>query len=77
MQAKPFYQSKTIIGAVMVAVSMGCRFYQLDVPQDQIDAAAVNLAQAVEGIAGLAGFVLVVWGRIKARSTLTLSAPKG
>lgn len=72
--AKPFYLSKTLLGAIMMAVAMACRFCQLDAPQSELDAAGAALDQAVEGISGLVGFGLVIYGRLKAKHALTLSA---
>ena len=74
MQSKPFYQSKTLIGALLMGAAMVCRIYQVDVSQAELDAAGTNLAQAIDGLAGFVGFVLVVWGRFKATTALKLSA---
>lgn len=73
MNAKPFFQSKTIIGAVMMAVSLGLQFYQVDVPAEELAKATDDLTLAVQGITGFVGFLLVIYGRIKAKAPLKLS----
>ena len=73
MQSKPFYQSKTIVGAVMMLIALVLQIYQIELPQEQVDAAGANLAQTLQGIAGFWGFLLVIWGRIKADRPLGIS----
>lgn len=60
---KPWYQSRTIIGALLslVAMVVGGLFHI------NIDTSAVTgLADAIVGIVGLVGVVLTIIGRIKA-----------
>jgi len=73
MNAKPFFQSKTIIGAVMMAISLGLQFYQVDAPAEDLAKAGADLTLAVQGITGFVGFVLVIIGRIKAKQPLKIS----
>lgn len=73
MNAKPFFQSKTIVGAVMMAVSIGLQFYQVDAPAEELAQATTDLTLAVQGITGFVGFILVIYGRIKATKALKIS----
>lgn len=73
MQAKPFWQSKTIVGAVMMAVSLGLQFYQVDASAEELAQASADLTMAIQGITGFVGFILVIWGRIKAKQALKIS----
>lgn len=69
MQPKPFFQSKTIVGAVMMAVSLALQFYQVDAP-NEVAQAGVDLTNAIEGITGFVGFILVIVGRVKAKAPI-------
>ncbi len=74
METKPFYQSKTIAGAVILLVSLVLQLTSSPaVPEADLEQAAVQLDQVISGISGLVGFGLVVWGRIKGSKTLTIS----
>lgn len=73
MDAKPFYQSKTIVGAVMMAISLVLQFYQVDASADELAKATADLTAAVQGVVGFVGFVLVIYGRAKARQSIKLS----
>lgn len=73
MEPKPFYRSKTIVGAVMMAISLGLQFYQVDASADELAKATADLTMAVQGITGFVGFVLVIYGRIKAKQGLKIS----
>lgn len=75
MNAKPFFQSKTIIGAVMMAVSLGLQYCQVPAPAEELAQAGTDLTLAVQGITGVIGFVLVIIGRFKAKTSLSLSGP--
>ena len=70
MSPKPFFQSKTIVGAVMMLVSLALQFYQVDVPAEEVAKAGTDLGNAIEGIAGLVGFILVIVGRVKAKAPI-------
>lgn len=70
MQPKPFFQSKTIVGAVLMAVSLALQFYQVDASQGELDKAALDLGNAIEGITGLIGFIMVIVGRVKAKTPI-------
>lgn len=70
MQPKPFFQSKTIVGAVMMAVSLALQFYQVDASTDELAKAGVDLTNAIEGVVGFVGFVMVIWGRLTAKAPI-------
>ena len=73
MQTKAFFKSKTIIGAVMMALAIALQSFQVEVDAGTMDQAATDLDQLVKAATGFIGFVLVIWGRIKARRAITLS----
>ncbi len=73
VNAKPFFQSKTIVGAVMMAISLGLQFYQIDAGADELAAATSDLTLAIQGVTGFFGFVMVIYGRIKAKQPLKIS----
>ena len=72
MQPKPFFQSKTIVGAVMMAVSLALQFYQVEASSDDLAKAGVDLTNAVEGVIGFVGFILTIWGRVTAKAPIKL-----
>ena len=57
--AKPFWQSRTIIGAVVALVALFAGFRNV-----KIDAA--NLTDILVQVAGLVGTALAIWGRFQA-----------
>ena len=73
MDAKPFYQSKTLAGAVMMAISLALQFYQVDASVDELAKATADLTDAIQGVTGFIGFVLVIYGRAKATRPIKLS----
>ena len=73
MNSKPFFQSKTILGAVMMAISLGLQIYQVPAPAQELAQAGTDLGAAVQGITGFIGFIMVIIGRIKAQGPITLS----
>ena len=75
--AKPFFQSKTIIGAVIMLLPLVLEFYQVAATPDELAKAGTDLTQAVQGIAGLVGFGLVIYGRFKARAPIQNILGKG
>ena len=77
MQAKPFFTSKTLIGAALMLVSLLCQRYQLNVPAADIANAGDQITSAVANVSGLLGFAMTLYGRIKATGPLSLSATKG
>jgi hypothetical protein len=58
-EAKPFWQSRTIIGAVVALVALFAGFRNV-----KIDAA--NLTDILVQVAGLVGTALAIWGRFQA-----------
>ena len=70
MQPKPFFQSKTIIGAVMMLLPLVLQFYQVETTPEELAKAGTDLTQAVQGITGLIGFGMVIYGRSKAKAPL-------
>lgn len=73
MNPKPFYQSKTIIGAVLMLAPIALQLLGVTASQQELDAAGANAVQIVEGVAGLTGFALVLIGRFKAARPISLS----
>lgn len=73
MNAKPFFQSKTIIGAVMMLIPLALQFFQVDASADELAKAGSDLTMAVQGVTGFVGFVLVIVGRWKAKQPIKLS----
>ena len=57
----------------MMLIAIIMQLCQVDVPADQQTAAAVSLENTIEGAAGFIGFLIVVWGRIKAGRPLKVS----
>jgi len=76
MQTKPFFTSKTLIGAALMLLGFVCQRWQLNIPAADIATAGDQLTAAVANISGLVGFGLTVYGRFKATQPLHLSAPK-
>jgi hypothetical protein len=73
MQPKPIFQSKTIVGAVLMILPLALQFFQVDIQQPDLDQAGHDLGAAVHGITGLVGFAMVVIGRYKAKRPISLS----
>ena len=65
-EAKPFWQSRTIIGAVVTLAAMlaGFRHVKIDV---------ANLTDILADLAGVVGTLLVIWGRFKATKPITFT----
>ena len=58
----------------MMLVALGLQLAQApELPQADLEQAAIQLDQVIQGIAGLAGFAMVVWGRLTAGRPLKLS----
>ncbi len=70
---KPFYQSRTIIGAIIMLIALIGSLFQVDIAADELSTAEDHLGVAWEAIAAFVGFVLTVWGRIKARRSIGIS----
>lgn len=66
MNPKPMLQSKTIIGALLMAVTLVAQFYQAPVSQEEINQAGNLLEETVKAVSALVGFTLVIYGRFKA-----------
>lgn len=66
VKPKSFIYSRTIVGAVIMAISLISQFYNVPVSQAELDQASGDLTQAAEGVAAIVGFGLVIYGRIKA-----------
>lgn len=73
MNPKPFYQSKTIIGAALMLLPIVLQMLGVSASQQEIDAAGGDAVKIIEGVSGLTGFVLVIIGRIKAARPVSLS----
>lgn len=63
---KPFYKSKTVIGAVAVLVSLILRSAGVDVPQVEIEEALYNLGTFV-------GTIVTIYGRYVADKKISLT----
>ncbi|MEO5914849.1 MAG: hypothetical protein ABIS50_11490 [Luteolibacter sp.] len=72
MNPKPIFQSKTIVGALIMAATIAAQFYQAPVSQDEINQAGGQLQQVLEGVSALVGLVMVIYGRMKATRPVTI-----
>lgn len=73
MNPKPFYQSKTIIGAVLMLAPIALQMLGVTASPQELETAGADAVKIVEGVAGLTGFALVIIGRIKAARPVSLS----
>ena len=62
---KPFYLSKTLVGALVLLASFVVSQLDLAISEGEI-------ASIIEGVVALVGGLLVVFGRITAEKTLTI-----
>ena len=62
---KPFYLSKTLVGALVLLASFVVSQLDLAISEGEI-------ASIIEGVVALVGGLLVVYGRITAEKTLTI-----
>ena len=76
MQSKPFFTSKTLIGAALMLLGFICQRYQLNVPAADLATLGDQLTAAAANLSAIVGLALTVYGRLKAAGPLTLSAPK-
>ena len=72
MTPKPFFQSKTIIGAFIMAASLMVQIYHAPVSLEEINQAGSLLEQTINAGSALVGFALVIYGRIKAVRPVTI-----
>ena len=65
METKPWWQSKTIVGAIVLLLSVLFAKVGLDVKSE-------TLQEVVQSVMTILGFVLVIIGRVKANKRLRL-----
>lgn len=73
MKPKPFFKSATIVGGVLMLVSIVLHYFAVEASPEELAKLDVDLNTAISGISGVAGFVMVVIGRIKAKRPVNLS----
>jgi|APTNR8051073442_1049403.scaffolds.fasta_scaffold04346_5 hypothetical protein len=71
--AKPWYESRTLWGAIVTAIAMIVQASGIEVPDAEQQRLIDLLTHLGEGF----GLVLVIWGRIAARKRLTVSGGTG
>jgi len=77
MDQKWVLKSKTIFGAILMAVPIICSLLGVEPPSaDQLAAANVDFSQLMIGLSGLVGFGLTIYGRFTARTQLTVTGVK-
>lgn len=74
MEAKAWYQSKTIWGLVVVAAGVALSHWNIQVPSD--DATTNSLIGVATKIAEVLGLLVALWGRIRAVAPLAGRTPK-
>ena len=77
MEAKAWYQSKTIIGLILTVVALVAAKWQLAVPTDDATIQAIidlanQVAEIVGDVGAIIGPLLALWGRMKG-SPVTLT----
>ncbi|MEO0166591.1 MAG: hypothetical protein ABIL39_10700 [candidate division WOR-3 bacterium] len=65
---KPWFKSKTIIGAILMFIALIFSFFGVTISPEEQAGMADLIVQVAEGIAGLVGFILAIYGRIKANT---------
>jgi uncharacterized membrane protein len=68
-ETKPFWQSKTVIGAAVTILALAASFRQIEID-------VVNTTEIVMDLIGIAGAVLAVYGRVKATKPITFVGTK-
>lgn len=72
METKFFLQSKTILGAVLIALAMVAPVFGVDFKADDANVIMANL----DTIAQSVGLLMVVWGRVTASLPVSISGAK-
>lgn len=72
METKFFLQSKTIIGAVLIALAMIAPVFGVDFKADDANVIMANLDTIVQSI----GVLMVIWGRVTAVLPLSIGGQK-
>jgi hypothetical protein len=67
-EAKPWWQSRTIIGAAVVFLGMGLRASGVDILNEE-------LTQIITLALEAGGAALAIWGRMKARQAIRRTFP--
>lgn len=65
---KPFYQSTTIQGSVLALIPL----ISMIMRSCGIDIVDTEVSDILYAIVGIVGIILTVWGRFKAKTSLTL-----
>jgi hypothetical protein len=69
-ESKPWWQSRTIIGALVVFLGMGFRASGVDIVNEELTAILTLLLESV-------GASLAIWGRMQARKAIKRTTPGG
>ena len=71
MSGKPWYLSKTIWGAIVMLLATVLRgMGVLDLSQEEQDKTVEMIYNSTFAVSELIGFVLVLWGRVTAKTTI-------
>lgn len=71
---KPFYQSRTLWGGVLIVGAWAlATFTGVAIPEAAQATLLDTVMEAIDKVALLAGSGLVIWGRLKAAKSLTLT----
>jgi hypothetical protein len=70
MAPKPWWQSRTIIGALVVFLGMGLRASGVDIVNEELTSILTLLMETV-------GASLAIWGRMAARKAIKRTTPGG
>lgn len=69
--AKPFWQSKTLWGAVLLVLGAILSSFGVEVTPSEQETIAISGLQMVGAGTELVGLVMVIYGRFKAKQKLT------
>lgn len=72
MPRKNFLRSKTIIGTLIVVLSMLLPLFGIEFTAAEATSLSQKIAAALDSIAEVIGIVLILWGRFTANTKLTL-----
>jgi len=72
MEEKPWYKSKTIIGSLVMLAIVIARALGYDDIASVVDEQSAALTDNILQAAGAVAFFLTLWGRLTAKSKITL-----
>jgi len=72
MEEKPWYKSKTIIGSLVMLAVVIARALGYDDIASVVDEQSAALTDNILQVAGAVAFFLTLWGRLTAKSKITL-----